>query len=146
MTTKYANGAVGAAGELVAQARLLMRSWTVGNVNTGGMMNAPAIDLFAAKGSKTLKLAVKGSGSDCFQWSFPGDWVTERGTIFKGDVRPDFMLFVLFKGPDDCDVYVVPSTTVDTAVMESHVHYHSHPKKDGSPRKRIGSRCDLVSR
>jgi len=40
--------AVGCAGELVAQARLLMRGWLVGNINRGGMMNAPAVDLMAA--------------------------------------------------------------------------------------------------
>jgi Holliday junction resolvase len=51
--------AIGAAGELIVQAKLLLRGWTAGNVNTGGMMNAPAIDLFAAKGSRTLRIAVK---------------------------------------------------------------------------------------
>ena len=46
--------AVGAAGELIAQARLLIRGWIVGNVNAGGMMNAPAVDLLAAKGERKI--------------------------------------------------------------------------------------------
>lgn len=46
--------AVGAAGELIAQARLLSRGWTVGNVNSGGYQNAPAVDLIAAKGERKI--------------------------------------------------------------------------------------------
>lgn len=40
---------------LIVQARLLVRGWTTGNVNTGGMVNAPAIDLLAMKGSPPQK-------------------------------------------------------------------------------------------
>jgi hypothetical protein len=61
----------GSAGELIVQARLLVREWTTGNVNTGGMMNAPAIDLFAAKNNITIKIAVKatGHGQSSVQWN-----------------------------------------------------------------------------
>jgi len=55
--------AIGSAGEHVVQARLLVREWTVGNVNSGGMMNAPAIDLFAAKGSRNIRIPVKTTGN-----------------------------------------------------------------------------------
>jgi hypothetical protein len=86
--------AIGSAGELIVQARLLVRGWTAGNVNTGGMMNAPAVDLLAAKGSRTLRIAVKttGHGSQNIQWSVDQDWTT----LFRGDVRPDFVVFVWF--------------------------------------------------
>jgi hypothetical protein len=88
------SGGTGAAGELIAQARLLVRGWTVGNVNTGGMMNAPAIDLLAAKGPQTIRIAVKttGHGQGSAQWSVKPDWTT----LFKGDVRPDLVIFVWF--------------------------------------------------
>jgi len=80
--------AIGSAGELIVQARLLVRGWTAGNVNTGGMMNAPAVDLIAAKGPRNVRMAVKttGHGSQNVQWSVPRNWTT----LFKGDVRPDW--------------------------------------------------------
>jgi hypothetical protein len=57
-----ASQAIGSAGELIVQARLLVRGSTVGNVNTGGMMNAPAVDLLAAKGSQNIRIPVKAHG------------------------------------------------------------------------------------
>jgi hypothetical protein len=67
---------------------------TAGNVNTGGMMNAPAVDLLAAKGSRNIRIAVKTTehGSQNIQWGADKDWTT----LFKGDVRPDFVVFVWF--------------------------------------------------
>jgi hypothetical protein len=85
---------VGSAGEHIVQARLLVREWIVGNVNSGGMMNAPAIDLFAAKGPRNIRIAVKttGSSSDAIQWGVREDWATT--SLFKGGTRPDFVIFV----------------------------------------------------
>jgi hypothetical protein len=133
---KVGSGAVGAAGELIVQSRLLMRGWVAGNANSGGMMNAPAVDLFAAKGARTVRIAVKstGPGSKDVQWSAPLGWTS----LFKGDVRPDFVIFAWFHNrtrPDDCRIFVVPAGVVDNDVRKAHEHWHSHPKKDGSPRK-----------
>ena len=88
--------AIGSAGELIVQARLLVRGWMAANVNTGGMMHAPAIDLLAMKGSRKIALAVKTTGhrATSAQWSVSSpDWTT----LFKGDTRPDFMVSVWFK-------------------------------------------------
>jgi hypothetical protein len=128
--------AIGSAGELIVQARLLVRGWTAGNVNTGGMMNAPAVDLLAAKGSQNIRIAVKatGHGSQNVQWSVDQNWTT----LFRGDVRPDFVVFVWFtdiKQPDACRIFVVPAKVVEAAVRESHLHWHKYPRRDGSPRK-----------
>jgi hypothetical protein len=100
--------AIGSAGELIIQARLLVRGWTTGNVNTGGMMNAPAMDLFAAKGQSTIKIAVKatGHGQSSVQWGTKPD----RQSLFKGDVHPDFVIFVWFSDVghlDDCRIFIV---------------------------------------
>jgi hypothetical protein len=48
------------------------------------MMNAPAIDLLAMKGSKKIAIAVKttGSGRDSAQWSVGPDWATT--SLFQG--------------------------------------------------------------
>jgi len=132
-----ASRAIGSAGELIAQARLLVRGWTVGNVNTGGMMNAPAVDLLAAKGSRTIRIAVKatGHGSQNVQWSVDQNWTT----LFRGDVRPDFVVFVWFNDTnqlDSCRIFVVPAKVVDAAVRESHLYWHKFPRRDGAARKK----------
>src|SRR5262245_43432010 len=103
--------AVGSAGEHIVQARLLVRGWTTGNVNTGGMMSAPAVDLLAAKGSQNIRIAVKttGHGGANAQWSVKEDWATT--TLFKGDVRPDFVIFVC--GKSRCN-------GVDAGAKEAH--------------------------
>jgi hypothetical protein len=130
--------AIGSVGELIVQARLLVRGWTAGNVNTGGMMNAPAVDLLAAKGSQNIRIAVKttGHGGASAQWSVKPDWATT--TMFKGNVRPDFVVFVWFNQReilDACRIFVVPADVVETALREQHEHWHRYPRRDGSPRK-----------
>jgi hypothetical protein len=124
--------AVGAAGELIVQARLLMRGWTVGNVNSGGMMNAPAVDLLAMTGSRKIAIAVKttGLGSSTIVWNMKPGWTT----LFKGEVRPDYVVFVWFTTVDDCRVFVVPADVVDRDVHEVHTHWHTHTKLDGTAR------------
>jgi hypothetical protein len=134
-----ASQSVGAAGELIAQARLLMRGWITGNVNSGGYMNAPAIDLLAMKGARKVSIAVKttGHGGKSVQWAAKPGWKS----LFKGDTRPDFVVFVWFTSrvaPDDCKVFVVPAGVVDADVHASHTHWHAHSKRDGSARKDSG--------
>jgi hypothetical protein len=131
--------AVGPAGEHIVQARLLVRGWTTGNVNTGGMMNAPAVDLFAAKGSQNIRIAVKTTGHRSInaQWSVKEDWADE--TMFKGDVRPDFVIFVWFnnrKVLDACRIFVVPADVVESALKEGYRHWHAGTRRDGLPRKK----------
>ena len=141
--------AIGAAGELIVQARLLVRGWITGNVNSGGMMNAPAIDLFAAKGKSTITIAVKatGHGHSSVQWGTKPD----RQSLFKGDVRPDFVIFVWFSDVghlDDCRIFIVPARIVDRDVLNSHKFWHAHKRRDGEPRKDTGhvSIEDWISR
>jgi hypothetical protein len=131
--------AIGAAGELIVQARLLVREWVTGNVNTGGMKNAPAIDIFAMKGKRRVAIAVKatGYGGSNVQWSMPLNWTT----LFKGDTRPDFVVFVWFTDNnrlDDCRIFVVPARVVDRAVLKAHKHWHRFARRDGLPRKNTG--------
>jgi hypothetical protein len=132
---KATSGAVGAAGELVAQAALLMRGWVAGNVNSGGMMNAPAVDLVAVKGDVNIRIAAKACGpSGSLQWSQKPGWTT----LFKGDARPDYMIVVWFHDAANYDVhrtFIVPADVVDKAVLASHTLWHSLPRRDGQPRK-----------
>jgi hypothetical protein len=123
--------AIGSVGELIVQARLLLREWLTGNVNSGGMMNAPAVDLLAQKGSRKISIAVKttGHGGDNAQWSVKPNWTT----LFKGDVRPDFVIFVWFPDVqelDACRIFIVPADVVDRDVRECHLHWHKFLKRD----------------
>jgi hypothetical protein len=127
---------IGSTGELIAQARLLVRGWLVGNINTGGMRNAPAIDLIAAKGSRTLRFAVKATGhnSNDVQWSAKFGW----DSLFKGDTKPDYVIFVWFNSKidiDSCRVFIVPAKIVDRDVREQHEYWHKHTRRDGKPHK-----------
>ena len=93
-------------------------------------------DLIAAKGSRNVRIAVKatGHGSQNVQWSVPQDWTT----LFKGDVWPDFVVFVWFNDPkkiDACRIFVVPAEVVNATARECHLHWHRYPRGDGSPRK-----------
>jgi hypothetical protein len=131
--------AIGAAGELLVQARLLVRGWTTGNVNSGGMMNAPAIDLVAMKGKHTVKIAVKstGHGVSSVQWGIKEG----SNSLFKGNVLPDFVIFVWFADChelDQCRIFIVPAKIVARDVLKAHAFFHTHLKRDGSPRKGVG--------
>jgi hypothetical protein len=131
--------AIGSAGELIVQSRLLVREWTAGNVNAGGMANAPAIDILAAKGPRTIRIAVKTTGHAAAnaQFSVTPNWTST--SLFKGDVPPDFVVFVWFtsrKNPDACRIFVVPEHEVERALRECYLHWHEHPRRDGTRRKR----------
>jgi hypothetical protein len=74
-----------------------------------------------------------GQNSNDVQWNAPFGWTT----LFKGETRPDFVIFVWFNDKDDidsCRVFVVPAKVVDSAVKKSHEHWHNHPRRDGTPR------------
>lgn len=134
-----ASQAIGSAGELIVQARLLVRGWIAGNVNSGGMRNAPAIDLVAMKGRRTCRIAVKstGHGGTSVQWNLKPGWTT----LFKGQELPNFVIFVWFhnrKLLDDCKIFVVPAKRVNRDVLKSHLFWHSHKRRDGLARKNTG--------
>jgi hypothetical protein len=99
------------------------------------MMNAPAIDLLAMKGSRKIAVAVKttGHGAPNVQWQIK----PPMKTLFKGDERPDFVAFVWFTAPDapdECRIFIVPAKVVDTDVRKTHEHWFKRPKRDGSLR------------
>ena len=96
------------------------------------MKNAPAIDLLAAKSNRTIKIAVKTTGhnSNDVQWNAKFGW----DTLLKGDVRPDFVIFIWFvsKGDlDACRTFVVPADVVDRDVKQQHEYWHANLKRDG---------------
>jgi hypothetical protein len=107
------------------------------------MMNAPAVDLVAMRGTTNVRIAVKTSGlSGNMQWTQKPGWTT----LFKGDTRPDFVFFVWFSDKTRCDAYrlfIVPTDVVDRAALQSHNLWHSLPRRDGKPRK-LAPHCMLA--
>ena len=129
--------AIGSAGELIVQAGLLRRGWIAGNVNSGGMRNAPAIDIVAMKEKRNVRIAVKSCGPNaCSQWSMSPGW----STLFKDDERPDFVAFVWFvddNDPDKCRIFIVPSNVVDRAVRRAHTFWHEARGSDPDESKHV---------
>src|SRR6516225_3842270 len=39
---------------------------------------------------------------------------------------------------DDCRIFIVPANVVDRDVLDSHKHWHSYKRRDGTPRKDSG--------
>lgn len=59
--------------------------------------------------------------------------------MFKGDVRPDFVIFVWFTSrekPDECRIFIVPADVVDADLLDCHRHWHQYLRRDGDPRAR----------
>ena len=133
----------GAAGEALAQAHLLVRGWIAGNINASVKNNA-GFDLTATKDGHTLTIAVKtiGRGSTQAQWSGTPGKTASAETIFRGETRPDFVVFVWFVGdgsdPMEHRVFVVPAGVVDRDVLRAHRHWFQFPKRDGGERKQGG--------
>ena len=88
-------------------------------------------------GVRPLAVKTTGHGAPNVQWSMKPGWTT----LFKGDVRPDYAVFVWFTlrdALDDCRIFIVPANVVDAAVRKSHAHWHKRLRRDGKPHKDYG--------
>jgi hypothetical protein len=86
-------------------------------------------------GSRKIAIAVKTTGhaAPSVQWQIK----PRAKTLFKGDERPDFVVFVWFtaqNAPDHCRVFVVPAKVVDADALKTYWHWLKCPKRDGSVR------------
>ena len=132
----------GAAGEAMAKVHLLMRGWGAGNINASVRNNA-GFDLTATKAGRTVTIAVKAIGrGHQAQWGRPKGRLAGTTSLFRGETRPDFVVFVWFTG-DGVDpvrhrAFVVPADVVGRDVLAAHRHWLAHPRRDGSPRNESG--------
>lgn len=132
----------GAAGEAMAQVHLLMRGWVAGNINASVRNNA-GFDLTATKAGRTITIAVKAIGrGHQAQWGRPKGPLTGTTSLFRGETRPDFVVFIWFTQEDADPVrhraFVVPADVVDRDVLGAHRHWLAHPRRDGGPRTEGG--------
>jgi hypothetical protein len=128
---------VGNAGEYFVVAELLRREW----VAALAPRNAPAFDVLATRGGRTLRLRVKtrsAAKADKWQWTAKADW-----TIFPGlsDADDDFTVLVtLPEDPRERPTYhVLPTALVDSRLRWRQAEFE---KRGGSPTNR--HRCLIL--
>ena len=128
---------VGNAGEYFVMGELLRREW----VAALAPRNAPAFDILATRGGRTVRIRVKtrsAAKADKWQWNAKAD-----GTTFPelGDPNSDFTVLVtLPEGPHERPAYyVVPTASVDDRLMWRQAEFE---KRGGSPENR--HRCLIL--
>ena len=126
----------GNAGEYLVLAELLARGHHAGLAERGN----PTFDVITRHGDRYSSLRVKTSSTKSFQWTARGE--SEPLPRYDPGDSTDFVVLVAFKGggPRDADIYVVPARVVVETINDVNRKYHNHPKRDGTPRKRVKQR------
>jgi hypothetical protein len=134
---------VGRMGELVVELELLKRGWIVGNFNST-TMNSAGWDLFATRGTRSLKIRVKAKrpGVDCFRWSAKAD-----GSVLVGlaDTDDDFVAAVSFDGSGGYEVFIMPSSVVESTLRDENARWIAGRKPGGGPRKPTSMRHIFIN-
>lgn len=129
---------VGNAGEYFVVAELLRRGW----IAALAPRNAPAFDVLATHGGRTVRIRVKTRSearADKWQWNAKAD-----GTIFPelGESDDDFTVLVTL--PEDPKqrpaYYVLPTASVDSRLRWRQAEFE---KRGGSPANR--HRCVILT-
>ena len=124
---------VGRMGELVVELELLKRGWIVGNFNSS-TMNSAGWDLFATRGSRSVKIRVKAKrpGVDCFRWSAKTD-----GSVLIGlaETDDDFVAAVSFDAVGGYEVFLIPSLIVERTLHDENARWIAGTKPGGGARK-----------
>jgi hypothetical protein len=119
---------IGNAGEFYVAAELLKR----GIVAALAPRNAPAFDILAAKGRKTVRVRVKTKSAEYTDWQWT---VKKDGTIFR-DLGPkgDFAVLVnLTSETKDLAFFVVPTAVLNGWLVMDFKEWVRAPGKDGRP-------------
>jgi len=128
---------VGNAGEYFAMAELLRRGW----IAALAPRNAPAFDILATRGGRTVRIRVKtrsAAKADKWQWNAKAD-----GTTFPelGESDDDFTVLVTL--PEEARerpaYHVVPTAAVDERLRWRQAEFE---KRGGSPENR--HRCLIL--
>ncbi len=143
----------GRMGELVAELELLKRGWWVTNFNNA-TTNFIGWDLFAAKENRSIKIRIKAkrAGETMFRWSAKSNQCVLPNLRF--DDREDFVFAVSFdESPKGHEIYIIPSTVLETELKNNHAAWIAGTKKNGDLRKNtnirtiyMDDRSDSISR
>jgi hypothetical protein len=119
---------IGNAGEFYVVAELLKR----GVVAALAPRNAPAFDILATKGAKTVRVRVKTKSAEYTDWQWA---IKKDGTIFR-DVgrKDDFTVLVnLTKETKDLTFFVVPTQELNEWLVDDFKEWVRTPGRSGRP-------------
>jgi hypothetical protein len=119
---------IGNAGEFYVVAELLKR----GVVAALAPRNAPAFDILATKGSRTIRVRVKTKSAEYTDWQ----WMIKKdGTIFRDLGRnDDFTVMVnLTRETKDLKFFVVPTHRLNQWLVDDFNTWVQTPGKNGRP-------------
>ena len=119
---------IGNAGEYYVVAELLKR----GIIAALAPRNAPAFDILAMQGNKTIQIRVKTKSEeyDIWQWS-----VKKDGTIFRGITNTnDYTILVnLTDDHHQMDYFIVPTSLLASWLDQDYQTWLRTPGKKGQP-------------
>jgi len=119
---------IGNAGEFYVAAELLKR----GVVAALAPRNAPAFDILATKGAKTVRVRVKTKSTEYTDWQWA---IKKDGTIFRDLGRKgDFTVLVnLTRETKDLTFFVVPTEQLNQWLLDDFAAWVRTPGKNGRP-------------
>ena len=136
-------GLLGNAGEHYVVAELLRRDI----IADRAPRNAPAIDVMATTGPKSVNVRVKTRSDQADSWV----WIAKPDkTIFRNiHDKNDFTVLVHISGDNKSVGYwVIPTRILDTRLCQSHTRWENAPGRNGrvrsktNPMRRIGTSKD----
>lgn len=119
---------IGNAGEFYVAAELLKR----GVIAALAPRNAPAFDILATRGLKTVRVRVKTKSAEYTDWQ----WVVKKdGAIFRDLAsKNDFTVLVdLTRETKDLSFFVVPTSVLNRWLVADFEQWVSTPGKNGRP-------------
>jgi hypothetical protein len=131
---------IGNAGEHYVMACLLAQGIHAGLADRGN----PHFDILVRNKSGDFRaVRVKTTSGASFQWTAKEEWDPLPGfDKDKPDPR-DVSVLVAFNGQPpgiETEIYVIPTARLVGDINVMYRHYHKHPKRDGSKRKRTMQR------
>ena len=122
---------IGNSGEYFIVAELLKQ----GIIAALAPRNAPAFDILATNGNKTIRIRVKTKSEQYTDWQWN---IKKDGTIFKFlTEKDDFTVLVnLAKETKDQDYYIIPTKILNKWLMDDFNEWVSTPGKKKQQRNR----------
>jgi hypothetical protein len=131
---------IGNAGEHYVMACLLAQGIHAGLADRGN----PHFDILVrTEAGEFRAVRVKTTRSASFQWTAKDEWDPLPGFDKDNPDTRDISILVAFNGQPpgaDTEVYVIPTMRLVEDLNRVNRHYHSHPNRDGSKRKRSTQR------
>jgi hypothetical protein len=129
---------IGNAGEFYVAAELLKR----GVIAALAPRNAPAFDILAAKGRKTVRVRVKTKSAEYTDWQ----WMVKKdGSIFRDLGQEDDFTVLVDLTPETKDLgfFVVPTSQLNGWLVADFEEWAGTPGKNGRPRDRSNKKRNL---